>query len=84
MCGRCSGWGPCPGDRLIAIVGDGARRRRFAEDHRGELQEGAGLPYDPAEELAMLPPDVAMFHVEPLAVPGLAAERCIIWLQKTG
>ena len=36
----------------------------------------------PAEELAMLPPDVAMFHVEPLAVPGLAAERCIIWLQK--
>ena len=38
----------------------------------------------PAEELAMLPPDVAMFHVEPLAVPGLAAERCIIWLQKTG
>ena len=37
----------------------------------------------PAEELAMLPPDVAMFHVEPLAVPGLAAERCIIWLQKT-
>jgi 16S rRNA (guanine527-N7)-methyltransferase len=38
----------------------------------------------PAEELAMLPPDVVMFHVEPLAVPGLAAERCIIWLQKTG
>jgi 16S rRNA (guanine527-N7)-methyltransferase len=38
----------------------------------------------PAEELTMLPPDVAMFHVEPLAVPGLAAERCIIWLQKTG
>jgi 16S rRNA (guanine527-N7)-methyltransferase len=36
----------------------------------------------PAEELAMLPPNVAMFHVEPLAVPGLAAERCIIWLQK--
>jgi len=36
----------------------------------------------PAEELAMLPPDVVMFHVEPLAVPGLAAERCIIWLQK--
>ena len=38
----------------------------------------------PADELAMLPPNVAMFHVEPLAVPGLAAERCIIWLQKTG
>ena len=38
----------------------------------------------PAEELSMLPPNVAMFHVEPLAVPGLAAERCIIWLQKVG
>ena len=38
----------------------------------------------PAEELSMLPPDVAVFHVEPLAVPGLAAERCIIWLQKAG
>ena len=38
----------------------------------------------PAEELAMLAPNVAMFHVEPLTVPGLAAERCIIWLQKAG
>ena len=38
----------------------------------------------PAEELAMLPSDVVVFHVEPLAVPGLAAERCIIWLEKTG
>ena len=36
----------------------------------------------PAEELAMLPPGVAVFHVEPLVVPGLDAERCIIWLQK--
>jgi 16S rRNA (guanine527-N7)-methyltransferase len=35
----------------------------------------------PADELAMLPPNVAMFHVEPLAVPGLDAERCIIWLK---
>ncbi len=38
----------------------------------------------PAEELAMLPPNGAMFHMEPLTVPGLAAERCIIWLQKAG
>ena len=38
----------------------------------------------PAEELALLPPEVAMFHVEPLAVPGLDAERCIIWLQRAG
>jgi 16S rRNA (guanine527-N7)-methyltransferase len=38
----------------------------------------------PAEELALLPPDVAVFHVEPLVVPGLDAERCIIWLKKAG
>ncbi len=38
----------------------------------------------PTEELALLPPGVAVFHVEPLVVPGLAAERCIIWLQKAG
>ena len=38
----------------------------------------------PAEELSMLPPDVAVFHVEPLAVPGLVADRCIIGLQKVG
>jgi 16S rRNA (guanine527-N7)-methyltransferase len=38
----------------------------------------------PAEELALLPPGVAVFHVEPLTVPSLDAERCIIWLQKAG
>jgi len=35
----------------------------------------------PADELAVLPPGVAVFHVEPLVVPGLGAERCIIWLK---
>ena len=38
----------------------------------------------PAEELALLPPGVAVFHGEPLVVPGLDAERCIIWLKKAG
>ena len=35
----------------------------------------------PAEELAALPADVAVFHVEQLQVPGLDAERCIIWMR---
>jgi 16S rRNA (guanine527-N7)-methyltransferase len=35
----------------------------------------------PAEELAALPPSVAVFHVEPLSVPGLDAERCIVWMR---
>lgn len=34
----------------------------------------------PDEELAALPPEVQVFHVELLVVPGLAAERCIVWM----
>lgn len=30
---------------------------------------------------AALPADVQVFHVEPLTVPGLDAERCILWLR---
>ena len=36
----------------------------------------------PAEEIAVLPQDVKVFHVEQLTVPGLDAERCILWLRK--
>lgn len=35
----------------------------------------------PADELAALPPDVSVFHVEPLTVPGLDADRCIVWMR---
>jgi 16S rRNA (guanine527-N7)-methyltransferase len=35
----------------------------------------------PADELAQLPPDVEVFHVEQLDVPGLEAERCIVWMR---
>lgn len=38
----------------------------------------------PADEIAALPADVRVFHVEQLAVPGLGAERCIVWMNKTG
>lgn len=36
----------------------------------------------PDEEIAALPSGVRMFHVEPLMIPGLAAERCLIWLHR--
>jgi 16S rRNA (guanine527-N7)-methyltransferase len=36
----------------------------------------------PAEEIAALPATVKVFHVEQLTVPGLDAERCILWLRK--
>ena len=35
----------------------------------------------PDDEIAALPADVKVFHVEPLQVPGLDAERCVIWLK---
>lgn len=35
----------------------------------------------PQEELQELPPSVDVFHVEQLHVPGLSAERCLIWLR---
>jgi 16S rRNA (guanine527-N7)-methyltransferase len=35
----------------------------------------------PEAEMAELPSTVEVFHVEPLQVPGLDAERCLIWLR---
>jgi 16S rRNA (guanine527-N7)-methyltransferase len=35
----------------------------------------------PADEITTLPANIDVFHVEPLAVPGLAAERCLVWMQ---
>lgn len=35
----------------------------------------------PEDELATLPPTVEVFHVEPLQVPGLDAQRCLIWMR---
>jgi 16S rRNA (guanine527-N7)-methyltransferase len=35
----------------------------------------------PDPEIAALPADVEVFHVEPLAVPGLDASRCLVWMR---
>ena len=35
----------------------------------------------PTEERAALPGDIEVFHVEPLTVPGLQAERCLVWMR---
>ncbi len=37
----------------------------------------------PLEEMAALPEFASVFHVEQLQVPGLDAERCMIWMKKT-
>jgi len=36
----------------------------------------------PAEEIAALPTSAEVFHVEQLQVPGLNAERCIVWMRE--
>lgn len=38
----------------------------------------------PEEEIAALPPDIEVFHVEPLQVPGLDAQRCLVWMRPRG
>lgn len=36
---------------------------------------------NPTDELAALPATVDVFHVEQLEVPGLDAERCVVWMR---
>jgi len=36
----------------------------------------------PADEIAALPAGVEVFHVEQLHVPGLDAERCLVWMRR--
>jgi 16S rRNA (guanine527-N7)-methyltransferase len=36
----------------------------------------------PADEMAALPSLVEVFHVEQLVVPGLDAQRCIVWMRR--
>lgn len=38
----------------------------------------------PTEELSALPEGIEVFHVEPLSVPGLNAERCLVWMRPKG
>lgn len=35
----------------------------------------------PADEVAALPADIEVFHVEPLQVPQLNAQRCLVWMR---
>ena len=38
----------------------------------------------PGEEVAALPAAVEVFHVEQLVVPGLQAQRCVVWMRRRG
>jgi len=57
----------------------------FVNGSRGALAEqGVWMAMKgkhPQAEIEGLPADVRVFHVEPLAVPGLDAERCMVWMR---
>lgn len=38
----------------------------------------------PDDEILALPAGTEMFHVEPLSVPELTGERCLVWMRKAG
>ena len=65
--------------RAFASLGDFTSWSRSAVAHGGIWLAMKGkLPQD---EIAALPSSVEVFHVEQLAVPGLEAERCIVWMR---
>jgi 16S rRNA (guanine527-N7)-methyltransferase len=37
----------------------------------------------PADEMVALPAGAVVFHVEQLVVPGLDADRCVVWLKQS-
>jgi 16S rRNA (guanine527-N7)-methyltransferase len=66
--------------RAFATLADLTRltRRHLAADGVWMAMKGK----TPDDEIAALPGDVAVFHVEPVRVPGLAAQRCLVWMRR--
>jgi 16S rRNA (guanine527-N7)-methyltransferase len=65
--------------RAFASLSDFVSWSRAALDLGGAWMALKGK--HPEHELAALPPDVQVFHVEQLSVPNLDAERCIVWIK---
>lgn len=58
----------------------------FVTGSRAALKPDTGVwlamkAKDTSAEVAALPVNVSVFHVEQLSVPGLDAERCIVWMR---
>lgn len=67
--------------RAFASLADFTRLSRAALAGQGVWMAMKGKV--PTDEMAALPSDVTVFHVEPLTVPGLSAERCLVWMRPT-
>jgi 16S rRNA (guanine527-N7)-methyltransferase len=68
--------------RAFASLGDFTRLTRGHLTDAGVWMAMKGKR--PNEEIAALPADIHVFHVEPLSVPELNAERCLVWLRRVG
>lgn len=66
--------------RAFASLGDFVRWTRHALAPGGIWM--AMKAREPLGEVADLPSGVEVFHVEPLTVPGLEAERCLVWMRE--
>lgn len=68
--------------RAFAALPDFVAWSRGALAERGVWMGMKGK--HPQAEIDALPAGVQVFHVEPLRVPGLDAERCMVWLRPQG
>lgn len=68
--------------RAFASLGDFTRLTRPLLAPAGAWLAMKGKP--PEAEMAALPTDIEVFHVEQLAVPGLDAQRCLVWMRQVG
>jgi 16S rRNA (guanine527-N7)-methyltransferase len=65
--------------RAFASLGDFVRLTRHHLGEQGVWMAMKGKR--PEDEQRDLPADVEVFHVEQLDVPGLQAERCLVWMR---
>ena len=65
--------------RAFASLPDFVTWSRSALDEGGVWMAMKGK--HPQGEIDALPADVQVFHVEPLTVPGLDVERCMVWMR---
>ena len=67
--------------RAFASLADFTRLSAGALESGGVWMAMKGK--QPDEEIAALPPAVRVFHVEQLLVPGLDAQRCLVWMERS-
>lgn len=65
--------------RAFASLADFTRLTRQHLAAHGVWMAMKGKP--PTDEIAQLPTNVEVFHVEQLDVPGLGADRCLVWMR---